>query len=662
LLLWVGGSAPIVHALGSHAATHTTTVTVTRPSIRHVDVPLEPIRIQKIALPKSMHEASTPIFTRDGQHLLFFSGQHLWRISTSGQRLACLTCGVAHQPAVTQSEQEGFATELPNGKRVFFGAANSVAILRCLPSVDSCHKRRIFPIDLSGARPPGILIPAGGTDVLPALDEGGGSSPKISPDGQWIVFSDVTTDAVELMTIARLNAGKSEYTTSDPRVLNPAGPISLTDTNTQAWSNSSALFEFKTFADGGKDATYAQVGGIAGYNPDVWKVDLQTGKRTRLTASPDWDEDDAPSPDGRSILIESDRTMHRVDMLGGLLPVRGFIDAPVIGVEASYFVAGPIDRQCDLQPWLFPASGDRDATLMGQPIQPYTGGDVHAANNVSGYPQWSPDGTSIALNTESYTTNRSADYLLIAHLTDRKPTKPKPIVSSRPGSWAPSPTSYHGAIGAIDTVVLHGRKSGTATVSYDNPAGVVSGVDTVMYSNYSDNGRDVVNGTTSLVNPTILTGPIHLSSHLTMTGDNTGSSDIELTDTGIDTGQVKVTGTASDSYDGTTISGVPQVPAHCPSSLPRKPVTKVTAQRVSRHGHDYVLARVTGRIAGAGANEATTEIAPVIDATVRIDNATAHTNRRGVALIRVPAYLHGRHKVTMTAGDTLRAAKTSVTV
>ncbi|HVY09515.1 MAG TPA: hypothetical protein VHB18_05160, partial [Mycobacteriales bacterium] len=214
----------------------------------------------------------------------------------------------------------------------------------------------------------------------------------------------------------------------------------------------------------------------------------------------------------------------------------------------------------------------------------------------------------------------------------------------------------------IDTVVLHGRASGTATVSYDNPAGVVSGADTVIYNDYSDNGRDVVNGTTSLVNPTILTGPIHLSSHLTMTGDNTGSSDVDLTYTGIDTGQVKVTGTASDSYDGTTISGVPHVPAHCPSSLPRKPVTTIKARRVTRHGHEYVLAHVTGRIAGDGTNEATTEIAPVIDATVRIDRATAHTNRHGVALVRIPAHLHGRHKVTMTAGDTLRTAQTSVTV
>jgi WD40-like Beta Propeller Repeat len=661
LLLWTGG-APTAHALGPTAATRPTTVTVTRPSTRHVNVPLEPIHITRIALPKAMHEASTPIFTRDGRHLLFFSGQHLWRISTSGEHLACLTCGLAQLPPESASEQEGFATELPDRQRVFIGGASSQAILRCLPSVTRCRTRKIFPIDLSGARPPNNVIPPGGADAVPALDEDGASSPKISPDGHWIAFSDVTTDAVELMTIARLNPGKSDYTTSDPRVLNPAGPTSLSDTNTQAWSNSSALFEFKTFADGGKDATYAQVGGIAGYNPDVWKIDLHTGKRTRLTASPDWDEDDAPSPDGRSILIESDRTMHRVDMLGGLLPVRGFIDAPAIGVEASYFVAGPVDRQCDLQPWLFPASGDRHATLMGQPIQPYTGGDVHAANNVSGYPQWSPDGTRIALNTESFTTNRSADYLLVAHLTDRKPTKPKPIVSSRPGSWAPSPTSYHGAIGAIDTVVLHGSASGTATVSYDNAVGVVSGVDTVIYNNYSDNGRDVVNGTTSLVNPTILTGPIHLNSHLTMTGHNTGSSDIDLTYTGIDTGQVKVTGTASDSYDGTTISGVPPVPAHCPNSLPRKPVTKITARRVTRHGHDYVLARVTGRIAGDGANEATTEIAPVVDATVRIDSATARTNSHGVALIRVPSHLHGRHTVTMTAGDTLRTAQTSVTV
>jgi hypothetical protein len=126
-------------------------------------------------------------------------------------------------------------------------------------------------------------------------------------------------------------------------------------------------------------------------------------------------------------------------MFGGLLPVRDFIDAPVIGAAASYFVAGAIDRQCDLQPWLLPASGDRGATLMGEPLQPYTGGPVHGANNVSGYPQWSPNGTALALNTESFRTNRSADYLLIAHLVDRRPTKPLPIVSSAPGKWAVAP-------------------------------------------------------------------------------------------------------------------------------------------------------------------------------------------------------------------------------
>ncbi|MGC8074697.1 hypothetical protein ACP3W1_29480, partial [Salmonella enterica] len=70
----------------------------------------------------------------------------------------------------------------------------------------------------------------------------------------------------------------------------------------------------------------------------------------------------------------------------------------------------------------------------GQPLLPYSGGDFHGANNISGLPQWSPDGTKIALSQESFTTTLPPPYLLIAHLTSRLPTTPVPTVSSQPGS------------------------------------------------------------------------------------------------------------------------------------------------------------------------------------------------------------------------------------
>ena len=75
--------------------------------------------------------------------------------------------------------------------------------------------------------------------------------------------------------------------------------------------------------------------------------------------------------------------------------MRDFTDDPESAILAGYLVGAGGDspdiaalRQCDLQPWLLPATGDDGGNLMGQPLLPYTGGDVHAANNISGYPQW----------------------------------------------------------------------------------------------------------------------------------------------------------------------------------------------------------------------------------------------------------------------------------
>jgi hypothetical protein len=622
--------------------------------------PFEPIAIHRINLPASIKEASTPVFTLDGQHLLFFSGLNLWIVGTGGSEPHCLSCGLANRPTLSATEQEGFATEFPDRKRVFFGAAGSVAVLECAPSVAHCASRRILPVDLSGARPGGAVVPPGGADLEPADNQENASSPKLAPDGEHIAFSDIRTDAVELMTIARLTRTATKYVTSDPHTINPSGPTSPTDPNTQAWSDSSALFEFKSFADGGADATYVQVGGEAADNPDLWQVNLRTGKRTRLTANADWDEDDAPSPDGRSIVIESDRNMHRVDMLGGLLPVRGFIDAPEIGVAANYYVAGAVDRQCDLQPWLFPADGDRGNSIMGQPIQPYTGGTVHAANNVSGYPQWSPNGTEIALNTESYVTNRSAPYLLVARLLARRPSNPLPVVSSEPGNWAPNPSRYHGAIGSSTRIVLHGLASGTATVSYANPGGIVSGEDSVTYDHYSDNGRDFVSGTHTISNPNILTGPFVIRSHLQMTGADSGYTNIDLRFSGIQQAPVTVTGRAVVNYDGTTVSGPPHVPQPCPQALPRPPRMKIAVRLGRRKGHRVILAHVSASVAGARLNEAGTDTRPVLDANVSFGKHRARTGQQGNAILVVPSGVRGIVNLRAVAGGTLVPATTRV--
>lgn len=144
-------------------------------------------------------------------------------------------------------------------------------MLECSPSVIKGDQRKILPVDLSGAHG-GVVVPAGGANTAPALIQANASSPKLAPDGVHIAFSDIRTDAAEVMVIARLTRTATNYVTSNPQTINPAGPTSPLDPNTAAWSDSSALFEFKSFAHGGADATYVQVGGDASGNPEVWEL------------------------------------------------------------------------------------------------------------------------------------------------------------------------------------------------------------------------------------------------------------------------------------------------------------------------------------------------------------------------------------------------------
>ena len=131
------------------------------------------------------------------------------------------------------------------------------------------------------------------------------------------------------------------------------------------------------------------------------------------------------------------------------------------------------NKACHGPMWLLPSSGDQGGTLAGEPILSYKYPNVTVTNNLTGAPQWSPDGTMIALNTNLTTepydppSGKNAPFILVAKLTSRKPTEPLSTVSSDVGSWAPTPTDYHGALGFKGTVTLPGPGGGSVTVTYD---------------------------------------------------------------------------------------------------------------------------------------------------------------------------------------------------
>jgi hypothetical protein len=615
----------------------------------------QPIRIQRINLPSTITSAGWPVFTHDGKHLLFFStgsntvggstgagaSAELWITSLNGSAAHCLSCGVANDPS---AQGEGEVTPFSDGKRVFFGSffqpgSSNYGVLECSPSVVDCKQASVLPVDLSAAEPK--LIPPGGPETAPQINTGGAYAAKLSQDGVHVGFSDIRTDSIEMMVVGTLKRSGDKYEVGDPRVINPSSPMSTSDQQLGAWSDAGALYEFKTFTNGGADATYVQSGGAALLNPDVWSVNLATGKRTRLTAHPDYDEDNAVSPDGSLMALWSNRTMHMTDWYSGLVPVRDFIDTPAALMSLALSSS---NKRCHGPIWVLPSSGDRDGTLAGQPIVDYRVPHVFVTNNLTGWPQWSPNGTMLALNTTNNLPGAGypahAPFLLVAHFTARRPTRPPPAVSSQPGSWAVAPTDYHTVFGYSGTRTFNGPGGGTVTVDYGLGSGVASGQWSETYTNYSDNGNDFVNGTVS----TTEAGPEQgtYTSNLTMTGADTGSTHVQFNSDG------SIHGTST--YDGHTISGPsPEQAAKgaCPSIQPKEPALRVT---LSSLGHETYRVKVTARVGSMGANEAAVDTEPVYHATVRLGTATTSTNPAGIAIIKP----RRSRKLTVTAGDTLK--------
>ncbi|KUO06055.1 hypothetical protein AQJ67_04470 [Streptomyces caeruleatus] len=603
----------------------------------------ETVRLQKITLPPTVQNAAAPAYSKDGKHLLFFANivadpaqnpdpdrgpLHLWIVGTDGKGARCLSCGT-EEPLVGEAEQPGLIAPFPDGKRVFYGPYGDPRVLHCAPSVLDCRTATTYRIDPSGALPPGGVIPPGGAVATPSFDTGGASSPKLSPDGKYVAWSNFRSDSLLSMVIGKLGFAGDKYVVTDPRTLNPAGPASPTDPDPRPWSESTALFELKSFADGGRSVVYVQVGGGASGNPDLWKLDLRTGERTRLTAYPEWEEDMAISPDGRSMYVGINSQRRHYFDWAALMPFRGFFDSAWVGAVAITQVSSTELRSCaQFASSLLPASGDRGGKLVGQILAPYDGGDVRETSQLHGWPIWSPDSTSVALSTQSLTTLGSAPYLLVAHF-DRAPSKPQPVVSSAPGSWAPTPQQYHGALGAKTTVTLKGLSSGTVTVNYSAPMTATQPTEsTATYDDYSDDGKSFVNGTQVIKRGGTT---VRLLNDLTLRGEHTGSLKGDIT-MDLKGRPFQISGSQTATFDGTTTTGPQPLDDRCTNireMLPRPTALDVSTRRAGK----AVVVQVTSAYDGAGADERGVDRRPVRGATVTVGGDTATTNRHGVAVL-----------------------------
>ncbi|MBS1845132.1 MAG: hypothetical protein JST53_12005 [Actinobacteria bacterium] len=359
------------------------------------------------------------------------------------------------------------------------------------------------------------------------------------------------------------------------------------------------------------------------------------------------------SPDGKSMLATIDsQTRHYLDW-ASLMPFRGFFDAPwVAGLAISHVSSAKLRSCAPFSSELLPSTGDQNGELVGQTLDPYDGGEIRDSGDINGWPTWSPNSTAVALSTQSFATLKGAPYLLVAHFPNRQPTAPMPVASSAPGSWAPTQVEYHGAIGATTEITLHGLASGTVTLRYNNPLGILSAEDTANYVNYSDDGRSFVNGTQTVSN---VGGPIHIVNDLTLSGEHTGSLHGDITFNADKT----YSGTQTATFDGTSATGPEQPEQLCrevKSKLPGREQLEVSAERIGET--EDVRVGVESTRAGAGLDERGVDRRPVLGATVTVGGQTASTDEDGVAVLHAVGLAAAPG--TVTAGDTFAPATFSL--
>lgn len=590
-----------------------------------------------------------PTWFPDGRHILFqdYNGGREWATDADGGNVRCLTCSMPDHPGITG----GFAYAFPDGKRMFLAneLGDEVHVLECAPSLLGCRSHRWLPVDLSA-------------DATPGQRNLGRRTYHLAPDGVHLGYSITRPDGL-VMIVAALVRGPSGYGLTDPHVVNPPGPTGPADTDPDAWANGGSLQEFKSFADGGRSAIVlaAEPGGI----PQQHKIDLRTGRVTRLTGYPDWNEDGALSPDSGLLLTASWRTQNRLTALG-LMPLpRPFVNLSR-AIAAIYYVSSRPGFACDLNPWLLPARGDRNGRLVGQPLNPYGGGTDIPANNLSGQQVWSPDSTRVLLQGRSLIPPPAGanDYvlqkgtapseLLIARI-NRPPTDPVPTVTTVVGAWAPTPQAYRSSYDLPGVHVVNGHSSGTAVIGIGGD--ITGGTFSVRYHHYSDDGAHFLDGTQTVTGS--VTSEVAIDDDLVASdaeGRRTGHLKAALRYRQIlprpregDPG-VEMTGTVSSSWRGRHASGLPTVGA-CPGTMPQPTQLALTGSVRTAPERLTVTGRVTAEIHG--------DERPVQGATVRIGAHTALTAADGTATLTLPGGPR-TVQVTATAGDTFLPAHVTV--
>lgn len=577
----------------------------------------QPVVRQAVKLPPEVTQAYMPQWAPDGQHITFVfaagsAAPQLGISNPDGSDFHCLTCGT--EKLLGSDATFGPGNELamgkqfpfPDGKRIMSALPGSggdtanfgFSVVECLPSIYDCQSHTTTAIRLPRSAPEPVQNREG----------------RLSPDGRFFAWTEVDAEHGPVMAIGRLEKGPERYEIADARSLNPA--FTLGD-DPEGWALGAPQYEFKRFAFDGHTVTYAAEATALNY--DTFTIDLRNGNRRQLTRDPEWDEDVQFSPDGHRLLQLSSHGLDRMSAFSQL-PRPPFIDFASFVQVGRYMLQTIGTHGCMQEPWLMGAKGQQGA-YYGQPLNALISPGWRSSTIFG----WNPDGRSLVISearspqvTDPSVLSRR---LVVVSLPGEKP---QPVKSPKQWvfpEWAPPLSGWEGLIGRqVVNQVVHGTKSGTATIDY---AGYfAAGSFSVSFDDYSEDGKHIVNGTESLVTELAPNGGSY-GAHLALTGAETGSLDAEL-----DLTKDSATGPFQSTLNGKT-KGLP-TPRSC-ADLKAPLRVKVLRARAAQGGKVRIWVRVEAKVFADKAWR------PVRYAGVRANGRFARTNGAGRASLLIPA-------------------------
>ncbi|MEU2773115.1 hypothetical protein ABZ646_09310 [Streptomyces sp. NPDC007162] len=439
-----------------------------------------------------------------------YTGRQVMVVRTDGTTFAngeawkCITCGVSYGSDI---ETSAFTypppNELPDRRRVLVGNG----ILSCgtgdsryAVTDDRCTaaNTRITPIYWNGK-------------PLDKPDSNGinnGREWRLSPDGKHLMWDVYDARALsEIPYAGRITYDKanSRYELTAVSVLsNPSPayqPLVVEKGNRLRANYAGMIGEPRGWTADGR-----AILGIQSLNSDsmdAWATDLATGASRPVTRNAQYTDPMAESPNGMWLLAEEVRGSGRLDFISGMpgipaLTAHGGTAAFVSGIRNE-------GNRRNFSPWLVDPK-------TGNGFQINAGSDRNW--NAAADPTWLADSTAVVYKENlacgaNPTPHRCADStepggrnsrLMIARFPDFKPTAPVTPAPVSDKTWGVpyDPTTPPPAAKLIPagTYTMRGKVRGSATVQItNNSAGTMPLSVAVSYTNYSDDGTNIINGT-----------------------------------------------------------------------------------------------------------------------------------------------------------------------